>query len=175
MRKADRPINQVEFQRFMRQVVKTDGGCWLYKGEGGTKDGYGHHRQGPGQPREMAHKFSYRLHKGDVPDGMQVDHKCHTEAVERGECAGGDECPHRRCVAPHHLELVTASENTTRQAHANRMKNECPKGHEFTPENTIVWSDGKRRCRECRAQRRHTKDGASEQRKGKSKEEAGNP
>tara|TARA_R100000951_G_scaffold58967_2_gene49667 strand:+ start:30064 stop:30588 length:525 start_codon:yes stop_codon:yes gene_type:complete len=174
MRKADRPINQVEFQRFMRQVIKSVNGCWLFQGSG-TTDGYGHHRQGPGQPREMAHKFSYRLHKGDVPDGMQVDHKCHTEAVEQEKCDGGEACTHRRCVNPNHLELVTASENTTRQAHANRMKNECPKGHEFTPENTIVWSDGKRRCRTCRTAQRHEKDGASGQRKGRKKEESANP
>jgi len=32
-----------------------------------------------------------------------------------------------------------------------RAKTHCPHGHEYTPENTIVYpSDGRRRCRTCR-------------------------
>ncbi|NMF29576.1 hypothetical protein [Cellulosimicrobium aquatile] len=32
-----------------------------------------------------------------------------------------------------------------------RAKTHCPHGHEYTPENTIVFpSDGRRRCRSCR-------------------------
>lgn len=32
-----------------------------------------------------------------------------------------------------------------------RVKTHCPHGHEYTPENTVVYtSDGRRRCRVCR-------------------------
>jgi hypothetical protein len=35
-----------------------------------------------------------------------------------------------------------------------RAKTHCPHGHEYTPQNTIVYpSDGRRRCRTCRESR----------------------
>ncbi|WP_043652411.1 helix-turn-helix transcriptional regulator [Cellulosimicrobium cellulans] len=35
-----------------------------------------------------------------------------------------------------------------------RAKTHCPRGHEYTPQNTIVYpSDGRRRCRTCREDR----------------------
>lgn len=38
-----------------------------------------------------------------------------------------------------------------------RAKTHCPHGHEYTPENTIVFpSDGRRRCRTCRREGRRT-------------------
>jgi hypothetical protein len=33
---------------------------------------------------------------------------------------------------------------------ANRNKRKCPRGHRYTAANTLVFSDGKRRCRRCR-------------------------
>ena len=60
---------------------------------------------------------------------MQIDHRCHTDAVASGECDGGDDCPHRKCVNPAHLEMISAAENTFGQNHANRNKTHCPKGH----------------------------------------------
>jgi hypothetical protein len=95
------------------------------------------------------HVWAYTALVGPVDNGMQVDHRCHTDAVVRGACEGGESCQHRRCANPDHLELVTGSENTLRQRHANRGKTECPKGHPLSGENLVVWKDGKRRCREC--------------------------
>ena len=45
--------------------------------------------------------------------------------------------------------LVTASQNTIRQNHANRAKTHCPKGHPLSGDNLLSWSDGRRRCRAC--------------------------
>jgi len=36
------------------------------------------------------------------------------------------------------------------RAVANRDKRKCPHGHRYTSANTLVFSDGKRRCRRCR-------------------------
>lgn len=30
----------------------------------------------------------------------------------------------------------------------------CQRGHELTPENLYVWADGRKRCRQCRLERR---------------------
>lgn len=135
-----------ELQRFNRLAKPQADGCWLWTGEG-NKDGYGMFRPGPGQPRYMTHRWSYEAHHGEIPEGMQIDHTCHTYDTE---CPGGRDCKHRRCCNPSHLEPVTASENTIRQRHYARGKTECPKGHPYDGPNLMIGSDGKRRCRACR-------------------------
>jgi HNH endonuclease len=141
-------LNRAVLARFHRMLSKPNTGCWIAT-TSNTADGYARWRYKPGAPEMYVHKWAYLAFIGDVPKGMQVDHKCHTEAVERGECDGGDDCPHRRCCNPEHLELVTGSENTLRQNHANRRKDTCPKGHPLSGTNLVIWNDGKRRCREC--------------------------
>lgn len=98
-----------------------------------------------------AHRYAYEVYVGDIPTGMQVDHRCHTDDTT---CPGGAECPHRRCCNPAHLELVTNAENTLRQRHAKRLTESCPQGHPYSDDNTVYWKDGKRRCRACLAARR---------------------
>lgn len=144
------PANRVELARFQRLIVKHPNGCWLFMGEQSTVDGYGRFRASPGQPRLMAHVWAYQTYKGQIPDGMQVGHLCHDDAVADGTCAGGPSCPHRRCTNPAHLGLQTPSENTLVQNHHARNRTECPKGHLYDVENTLVGADGKRRCRACR-------------------------
>jgi hypothetical protein len=150
-------MNRAELARFQRLIKHTPSGCWEWTGTG-TPDGYGHFQPGPGQKRWMAHKWSYTAHNGPIPDGMQVDHKCHTDDTS---CPGGSSCPHRRCVNPSHLEVVTASENTMRQRHYSRSRTECPRGHPYEGGNLIVGADGKRRCRECDRQRKRLPSQAS--------------
>lgn len=33
--------------------------------------------------------------------------------------------------------------------------NQCPKGHDYTDQNTIVWRNGKKLCRKCQAAKTH--------------------
>lgn len=144
-------MNRAQLARFQRQIKPNDNGCWIWQGTG-SPDGYGHFQPAAGEKRWMAHKWSYTMHKGAIPDGMQVDHKCHTDDTS---CPGGAGCTHRKCVNPAHLEVVTASENTKRQRHYKRARTACPKGHLYAGDNLIEGSDGKRRCRECdRARKR---------------------
>ena len=144
--------NRAEFARFQRYAKPQANGCWLWTGPAGTRDGYGKFQAAPGQPKVMAHRWSYEAHIGPIPEGLQIDHKCHSDA---SECPGGPDCIHRRCVNPAHLEAVTPSENTMRQRHAKRATTACPKGHPYEGDNLIVGADGKRRCRECdRARKR---------------------
>src|ERR1019366_4138120 len=74
---------------------------------------------------------------------------CHTNS----DCELGSACPHRRCVNPDHLEVVTPRENAIRNrsfATIFRMTTHCPSGHEYTEAN-IYRRPGcnSRYCRTC--------------------------
>ena len=125
------------------------GPCWVWTGAK-QGSGYGHfvlRRQGVG-----AHVAAYVLTGEVIPEGMDLDHLCHPGD---GSCPRAT-CRHRLCVNPSHLEPVTRLENLKRGntfVAANVIKTHCPKGHEYTPENTRVRlapsGNEMRSCKQC--------------------------
>jgi len=124
--------------RFTDRFVVEDSGCWVWMGRI-LESGYG--QIGYKGKQIPAHRLAYLLFKGDIPEGMHIDHLCRNKA----------------CVNPDHLEAVTPSVNQQRMGvHRRKSITHCKHGHEFTPENTI-WkkTNGTRQCRICTNLREH--------------------
>ena len=128
-------------ERFMKFVSpEPNSGCWLWTGSI-SEDGYGKFKMT--QAAWAAHRVSYELFVGPIPEGLQIDHLCRV----------------RCCVNPKHLEPVTLQENFRRgigNAHgaaaasiARISKTHCLRGHEYVPDNVMIQADGARRCRTC--------------------------
>lgn len=132
---AMKEIPEVDRGMFMAKITPiTESGCWIW--DGTSYRGYGR-LQIKGK-NYLAHRISYRLHKGPIPLGMTLDHLCRV----------------RCCVNPHHLEAVTNKENVLRglgPPARNSRKTHCKKGHEFTPDNIKKNSKhvSYRTCRIC--------------------------
>lgn len=137
----------------MAGEIDTDD-CWDWYGAL-DKDGYG---QKAGtfdgkRTAKRAHRLSYEVFIGPIPDSMVIDHLCEN----------------RKCVNPSHMIVATTRENVLRsgvsKAGVNSRKTHCQNGHEFTVENTYYRpkSDGKiwRTCRKCAAirERKRYKNG----------------
>lgn len=107
VRRAEAPVSE----RFFRFVDKTDL-CWIWTGKSVNKKGYGSiGLGGKGGKHKLAHRLSYEIHKGPIPDGMVVMHKCDNP----------------RCVNPEHLDAGTQSKNI-KDAFSRGRKVNLPSG-----------------------------------------------
>lgn len=115
-------------ERFWARVEQS-GDCWSWTGAKNDR-GYGQIRV---DGRIVyAHRFSYQVHLGSIPDSLQIDHLCRN----------------RSCVRPDHLEPVTSAENTRRGEPASRTQ--CPRGHAYDEANTGRSArTGRRFCKAC--------------------------
>lgn len=106
--------------RFWAKVDKS-GDCWLWTAAR-MPHGYGVFRASSAKPRRhiYAHRFSYQVTHGPIPQGLWVRHKCDTPA----------------CVNPAHLELGTPADNTHDSMRRGRMPlGEARPAHKLTAAN----------------------------------------
>lgn len=99
-----------------RYIPVPESGCWLWEGPVSCY-GYGLARLGKRATHTVAHRFFYAAHKGPIPPGMCVCHKCDTKL----------------CVNPDHLFLGT---------HADNMRDRAIKGGYLGPRNPR-WKHGR--------------------------------
>lgn len=116
-------------------------GCWIWLG---STTGSGHGVIQRGRRREgmmLAHRLAYELLRGEIPDGLCLDHLCRV----------------RSCVNPWHLEPVTIAENTLRgqsPAIVAHRVGVCLRGHPLAGGNLYRNpSTGKPECWACKALR----------------------
>ena len=77
-------------------IPEPNSGCWLWEGSCNKNgDGYGYCYFGTDVGVKAAHRFSWEVHNGAIPDGLHVCHHCDTPS----------------CVNPNHLFLGTAKDN----------------------------------------------------------------
>lgn len=132
-----------QVDRFAEKIALTESGCieWI-----GATNGVGYGMffidwAGGRNLRQLAHRWSYEYHVGDIPHGLVIDHLCRNTM----------------CCNPEHLEPVTQRENTHRGYSVSAIhaaKSECIHGHELSGSNLILRANGKwRDCRECKRQK----------------------
>lgn len=123
-------------ERFWSSFVRSESGCWIWTAQKRGRDQeYGlFHLHGD---VVAAHRFSYELLVGPIPEGLHIDHLCRTPA----------------CVNPAHLEPVVPMENWRRgespSARAARTGT-CHAGH---PLKIARWNGGRHYCPTCAAER----------------------
>lgn len=128
--------------------------CWEWLGFK-NKNGYGKFHSWNGKKQDQnAHRFSFKHFNGPLLDGMVIDHICRNPG----------------CVNPRHLRQVTpkinAIENNSSAPYFNSKKTHCPRGHEYSQENTAIYG-GARVCRVCKKNQTR----ASQQRRKLNKQE----
>jgi hypothetical protein len=111
-------------------------GCWRWTGRRDRRDGRALIWRG--QSPIVAYRAVYEAERGPIGEGLVLEHWCRRPD----------------CVAPHHLEPVTQSENEKRKFYRYRARMKtCPRGHDLTV-NRGITPEGGQVCRQCNREAR---------------------
>ena len=151
-----RPQDQDIADRLLKRAVWNEAGCLIWTGARSGRGLYGSISVKKWAPpgrnylHQRTHRVAYELFVGPVPDGLEIDHTCHN----RSDCDLGQDCPHRLCLNPAHLEPATHAANVLRgtsPAARYAVATHCKRGHEFVEHLTIRTAKGGRACYLCKA------------------------
>ncbi len=123
--------------RVLKDATETADGCWI---PGLKPNSIGYVQVHLAGKLLLAHRVIYEEFRGQIPDGLVLDHLCRNRA----------------CCNPEHLDPVTTRVNVLRGSgpvQDNAVKTRCIHGHPFDAANTYVCSRGWRQCRTCKASR----------------------
>lgn len=112
--------------RFWAKISIDNNGCWVWTA---ASNGAGYGRWNQSGSLRYPHRVTAELEYGEST--LQVDHVCRVRA----------------CCNPDHLEYVTNRENSIR---GKALITHCPKGHEYSEDNTLMRNDTHRHCRACK-------------------------
>lgn len=128
---------QTIFDTFTQQYKIAPNGCWIW--QRCLVKGYGvftHDKK-----LIYAHRYSYELRFGKIPDNLEIHHLCYYKA----------------CVNPEHMKLITRAEHLDIENKFYKTLTYCKKGHELTSDN-VYMSNGRngninRTCKKCHTRR----------------------
>ncbi len=146
----DRERKMIE--RFLSKADVNAAGCHIWNAAT-DKDGYGWFNipKTATQPARLrrAHRIAFTLFVGPIPDGYDVEHRCHT----RHRTCDGTACPHRACVNPAHLEALTHYDNVLRGrsfSAREAQQTHCLRNHPLSGPGADVYTRPGRNTRQCR-------------------------
>ncbi len=123
----------------------------------GPRDVAGYGRVSANGKTKLAHRVAWEDTHGEIETGLCICHHC-------------DNPP---CINVEHLFIGTKGDNLRDMAAKGRnwqqKKTHCPRGHEYTPENTYIGTNG-RECKSCwkiRSKANYYKDVEASREKGR--------
>lgn len=125
-------VTPSDVKRFSSKVLIGDG-CWEWVAACDS-GGYGVFHL---DKRTLcAHRISYEIFVGEIPEKHELHHTCNN----------------RKCVRPDHLRALLPADHPDTMPDLNRRKTHCKRGHPLV-ESNIYRSNGKRGCRTCSKER----------------------
>ncbi len=110
--------NGTASERLAELSVTEESGCIRFTGH---LDGEGYGRIMVARVKYMAHRLSYSLNKGPIPDGYVVRHKCDNPS----------------CINPEHLEVGTQADNIADKVSRGRQARGSGAGRAILTEESV--------------------------------------